>query len=118
MADFQHVTDPIEREKAWEDLGKPTQVKPISYSFVVTVDSNGFINTQLIEMSDQVQRKATTFDVFQACKEIASNIEAQVMVDRVVSGVMQALKPLDSSEEVRKSVREALSDRGIDTSKA
>lgn len=114
--DIEPIEDPIEKEKAWEDLGRP-EGKQIMYSYIVSVNRDGYIKTELMDMSDYIERKATTFDVYQSCKEIASNIEAQVMIDRVVEGVMKALKPVDSSEEVRKSVREALSERGIDTSK-
>lgn len=119
MENLNNVTDPIEKEKAWEDLGRPEDsLKRVRFSFVISVDSDGYIKTELINPNEHVERKASTFDVYQACKEVASNIEAQVMIDRVVDGVMKALKPQNPSEEVRDSIKSALSDRGIDTSKA
>lgn len=111
--------DEKEKEEFWADLGRPEQPeKRVLFSFIVTVENSGVIKTDFLDKNDYVERKATTFEIYQTCKEIVANIESQVMVDRVVEGVVQALKPKDESEEVRDSIRSALSDRGIDTSKA
>ena len=115
MSEFEHVTDPIEREKAWEDLGKPEEPKA-QYAFAVIVHDDGAVSTEVF--ADKVRRKATTFDIYQACREIVADIESLLLADRVTKSVVAALQNLNPSDDVKERLRSALSERGIDTPKA
>ena len=114
MADIDPVTDPIEREKAWEDLGKPEP--KFQYAFTIVVHDDGAVSTEIIG-GDKVRRRATTFDIFQACREIVGDIESLLLADRVTKSVMAALS-MTATDEHKERLRSALSERGIDTSKA
>ena len=116
---MEQVTDPTEKEKAWEDLGRPEESpKPIQYAYTVFVDKDGSIHTQVSEPSDKVVRKANTFDIYSTCKDLVSDIESQLLADRVAKTVIAYLQPTDSAKELRERLLSALSDRGIETPNA
>lgn len=114
------VNNPIEKEKAWEDLGRPDEPnqKPVWFAFTVYMDSNGNIKTDVHEPSDIIEKKATTFDVFSTCRDIVSDIESQMLATRVSQIVIEQLKEADPKAEAREKLLSALSNRGIDTPKA
>lgn len=113
MEDIKNVTEPMEKEKAWEDLGRPEPT--IQYSYTVIVDRDGAIHTQVSEPSDKVSRRANTFDIYSTCKDLVSDIESQLLADRVARAVVSSLQPADSAKELRERLMSALSDRGIET---
>lgn len=116
MTDF--ITDPVEKEKALEDLGRPVKEKPITFAYTVIVDKDGAIHTQISEKTDEVARKATVFDVYSTSRDLVNDIESQLLADRVAKAVAETLKPADSTQELREKLISALSDRGIETPKA
>jgi hypothetical protein len=111
---MEPVTDPVEKEKAWEDLGRPDP--DFQYAFTIVVHEDGAVSTEVIG-GDKVRRRATTFDIYQACREIVGDIESLLLADRVTKSVLTALS-MNQSDETRERLRSALSERGIDTSKA
>jgi hypothetical protein len=118
MEDLRQITDPVEAEKAWQDLGRPETSKPISFAYTVIVDMDGSIHTQVYEIDDKVSRKANTFDIYSTSKDLISDIESQLLADRVAKTVLAYLQPTDSAKELREKLLAALSDRGIETPKA
>jgi len=116
MDEIKSVTDPIEKEKAWEDLGRPDP--RIQYAYTVIVDRDGSIHTQVSEPTDNVARKANTFDIYSTCKDLVSDIESQLLADRVARAVVASLQPTDGAKELRERLISALSDRGIETPNA
>lgn len=112
---MEAVNDPIEKEKAWQDLGRPEEPK-FQYAFTIVVHEDGAVATEVIS-SDKVRRKATTFDIYQSCREIVGDIESLLLADRVTKSVLAALS-MTQSDETKERLRSALSERGIDTSKA
>lgn len=114
------INDPIEKEKAWEDLGRPEEptAKPLWFAFTVYMDSTGSIKTEVYEPSDMVERKATTFDVYSTCRDVVSDIESQMLAARVSQIVLDQLKESDPKKEARERLISALGNRGIDTPKA
>lgn len=118
MASIEPITDPIEQEKAWEDLGKPEERKPIWFAYTVLVSDDGSIHTQVSEPSDKVARKATTFDIYSTSRDLVSDIESQLLADRVAKTVVANLQPTDSAKELKERLLSALGDRGIETPKA
>lgn len=114
MEDIKPVTDPVEKEQAWEDLGRPEP--KFQYAFNIVVHEDGAVSTEVIG-GDKVRRRATTFDIYQACKEIVADIESLLLADRVTKSVVAALT-MTQSDETKERLRSALTERGIDTSKA
>lgn len=112
---MESVNDPIEKEKAWQDLGRPEE-PTFQYAFTIVVHEDGAVATEVIS-SDKVRRKATTFDIYQSCREIVGDIESLLLADRVTKSVLAALS-MTQSDETKERLRSALSERGIDTSKA
>jgi len=116
---MEQINDPIEVEKAWEDLGRPEESrKSIQYAYTVIVDSDGSIHTQVSEPSDKIDRRANTFDIYSTCKDLVSDIESQLLADRVARAVVASLQPADGARELRERLISALSDRGIETPNA
>lgn len=114
MSEFEQVTDPTEKDRAWEDLGRPEE-PTIQCAFTIILHESGAMSTQIVEQG--VQRLATTYDVYKACQEIVSDIESLMLADRVTKSVLAALTA-NPSDEAKERLRSALSERGIDTSKA
>jgi hypothetical protein len=88
--------------------------KPIQAAYTVAIKADGSIFTEVLEPNEGIQRRATTFDIYQTSKELVSDIDSQLLSDRVVRAVVSALQPKDESEEIRARVLDALNDRGIE----
>ena len=82
-------------------------------AYIVHINDDNTITTSIIE--EGVSRKATTFDVYQTSKELVSDIESQLLADRIARTVVAHLQPKDAAEEIKSKIINALSDRGIDT---
>jgi hypothetical protein len=85
------------------------------FSYLVTAQEDGTITTTPTEASEDVTRKATTFDIYQTSKELVNDIESQMLADRVARYVVARMQPKDNSEEIKAKIINALTDRGIDT---
>jgi len=118
---MEPITDPVEKEKAWEDLGRPLDFVPSAiFSFTITSNTDGSLSTT-VEPADEINRlvrTASTFDIYQSCKEISQDIESMMLADRVAKTVIANLQPTDGAKELRQRLLSALGDRGIDTPKA
>lgn len=88
----------------------------VQASFVVSINLDGSLSTQPVTVG--VARKATTYDIYQASKQLASEIEEMLLADRIARHVVAALQPVDPAEEKRKRIADALSERGIDPTQA
>ena len=78
-------------------------------AYVVFIGDDGLISTEVI--AKDVQRLATTFDIYQTSKELASDIESQMLAERVARRVVAALTPVDPMAETRAKIIDALNDR-------
>jgi hypothetical protein len=90
----------------------------IKTAFTVGIRLDGSIFTELLEPNEVITQKATTFDIYQSCKEIVSDIDSQLLSERVARTVLANLQPKDSAAELKEKLLNALSDRGIDTPQA
>jgi len=97
---MEQINDPVEKEKAWEDLGRPEESK-VAFAYTVIVGLDGSVTTQVAEPSDAVSRKANSFDIYTTCKDIAHDIDSQILADRVSRTVLANLRPQDSAKELR-----------------
>lgn len=88
----------------------------VQASYVVSINHDGSITTQAVTVG--VARKATTYDIYQTSKQLASEIEELLLADRIAKNIIAAMQPANPSEEQRKKISEALSERGIDPSQA
>jgi len=82
--------------------------------YVVTINDDGTISTGSVE--EGMQRAATTFDIYQTSKELISDIESQLLAERIAKMVVANLQPTDAASEIKAKIIDALSDRGINTS--
>ena len=87
---------------------------PIQAAYTVGIRIDGTVFTEILEPSENIQRKATTFDIYQTSKELVSDIESHLLADRVSRTVLAALQPKDDAEIIRARVLDALNDRGIE----
>lgn len=94
------------------------ETKKIQAGYTVIINLDGTIRTEILLESDLVARKASTFDIYQTSKELVSDIESQLLADRVARTVLANLQPKDSAAELKEKLLNALSDRGIDTPQA
>lgn len=90
----------------------------IQAAYTVGIRLDGTVFTEIIEPNEVIQRKASTFDIYQTSKELVSDIESQLLADRVARTVLANLQPKDSAAELKEKLLNALSDRGIDTPQA
>ena len=88
----------------------------VQASFIVSLNHDGSLTTQSVTVG--VDRKATTYDIYQASKQLASEIEEMLLADRIAKHIIAAMQPTDPAEEQRKRITDALSERGIDPSQA
>jgi hypothetical protein len=98
-----------EKEEFWQDIGRPEY----QFAFTIIAHEDGGVTT--VTSTEGVKRRATTYDIFQACKEIVNDIESLMLADRVTKSVVAALTQ-DPNDQVKEKLRSALSERGIDTS--
>jgi hypothetical protein len=89
----------------------------ITFQYVVTVNDDGTINTQGMEASDTVTRKPSAYDIYTTSKELYSNIDQQMLADRVAQMVADRLTPADPNAEIKSKLADALRDRGIEPDK-
>ncbi len=90
----------------------------IKTAFTVGIRLDGSIFTEVLDTNDIITQKATTFDIYQSCKEIVSDIDSQLLAERVARTVVTSLQPKDNVAEFKEKLINALSDRGIDTPQA
>jgi hypothetical protein len=88
----------------------------VQASYVVAINHDGSVTTQALTVG--VARKATTYDIYQTSKQLSSEIEEMLLADRIAKHIVDAMQPANSTEEQRKKIAEALSERGIDPSQA
>ena len=51
------------------------------------------------------------FDVFTSSKELVSNIEEQLLADRIATMVAAKLQPKNAADEIKEKIINALNDR-------
>lgn len=85
----------------------------LDFYFVVGVEQDGNIQTYK-EMPEGVttERTASTFDIYKVAKEITSDIEASLLADRVVAGVMNAMAQREMT--IQERMAQNLKERGVD----
>lgn len=87
--------------------------KEIETVFVVAVHTDGTFSAQLEQLAEPlpVKRIATTYDVFQTSQQIVKEIESQILVERIVNAVANALVPAE--QDIPDAIKEKLAERGI-----
>lgn len=90
----------------------------IQAAYTVGIRLDGTVFTEVLEPSEVIQRRATTFDIYQTSRELVSDIESQLLADRVARTVLASLQPKDNVAEFKEKLINALSERGIDTPQA
>jgi hypothetical protein len=88
----------------------------IQAAYTVVIKLDGTLET--IPVNEGVMRSATTYDIYQTSKQLVSEIDDFLLADRVAKAVVDALQPVPPSEQQRAKIAEALSERGIDPTKA
>ena len=88
----------------------------IQAAYSVIIKADGTLET--LPVTENVTRTATTYDIYQTSKQLVSEIDDFLLADRVAKAVVNALQPVPPSEQQRAKISEALSERGIDPTKA
>ena len=91
------------------------ELHKVKAGYTVLIELDGTITTHALPADEQIERQATTMDIYATSKELATNVETFLLADRVAQAVVQALKPTDSASELKAKVLNALNDRGIET---
>ena len=85
----------------------------LDFYFVVGVEKDGNIQTyKELPSNVTTERQASTFDIYKVAKEIVSDIEASLLADRVVAGVMNAMAQRDMT--VQERIAQNLKERGVE----
>ena len=92
--------------------------RKVQTAYTVGINLDGSIFTEPLPASESIERQASTFDIYQTSKELVSDIESQLMADRIAKIVLANLQPKDAASEIKAKIIDALSDRGIDTPQA
>ena len=84
--------------------------------FLITVEDDGTITTTPTPSSpDGLARTASTYDIFQTAKELYTEIETRILVDRIADAVISGLNPTSLTAQIPSKIKDALNDRGITT---
>jgi hypothetical protein len=83
------------------------------FYFIIEVQEDGTIQTHK-EMPDDLEpiRVPNTFDIYKVCREISSDIESQLLADRVIGGVLNVLNQREAT--ISDKVSDALKARGVE----
>lgn len=69
--------------------------KALTAFFIVVTPEGGFqISLEQPKETIEVERQATTADVYQICQQVVKELDNQVLTDRVVATLAQALGPI------------------------
>ena len=92
---------------------KETPVE-VEFYFIMAVEKNGTIQTfrEIPAEGIEAERPFNTLDIFKVSKEVVADIEAQLLADRVVQGVLSVLDNRERS--VSDKVADALKARGVE----
>jgi hypothetical protein len=83
------------------------------FFFIVEVKKDGTIQTHATwEDNIEAERVPNTYDIFKVCKEIVSDIDQQLLADRVIGGVLNVLNSREAT--VSDKVSDALKARGVE----
>ena len=88
----------------------------IQAGYSVIIKADGTLET--MPVTENATRTATTYDIYQTSKQLVSEIDDLLLAERVAKAVVEALQPATPSEQQRAKIAEALSERGIDPTKA
>ena len=80
-------------------------------SYIVTIEENGSVTTEVIRDREKTQRDATTFDIYQTSKELVSDIDSHLLADRVAQRVIASMQPVDEAKELKERLINALTER-------
>jgi hypothetical protein len=100
-----------------EETAAPEEPKPVTVhsAYVVVINEDGTLSTTLVKPGNavffDVVKATTTYDVFTTSKELANEIESQVMADRISKAVIARLTPADPDAEAKARIAQALADR-------
>lgn len=84
-------------------------------AYIVTINDDGTITTEAVDVDKGVARKASTFDIYQSSKELVSEIENQLLSERIAQKVVSYMQPKDPSADTRAKILEALNERKQET---
>lgn len=95
----------------------PLPEKPIETAFTVLVHTDGTFSVMLENPVEpfEVQRQPSDYDVFHTSQQIVSEIEQQLLTNRIVSTLAQVLQP-KPEPTIADSIKEKLKERKAETS--
>ena len=85
----------------------------IKTAFIVTIYEDDSISTAPLPIDENVQVRATNFDIFKSCKEIVDNMEQRMLAEKIAAVILARLEPKSEDDERKERIRQALEDRGV-----
>ena len=79
--------------------------------FVITINSDGSF-TSGDTIPEEVNRSASTLDIYNVSKQIVNEIDQQLLTERIVNALAPILSP--PAQDVPATLKEKLKERGID----
>ena len=114
---------PVEETTSVEETTTTEELEPtptleavtVHAAYVVVINRDGSLSTTVVQPAGikpiTVERVASVFDVLQSSKELVSDIEGQILADRVAKRVLASMAPVDEDAEAKARIAQALADR-------
>lgn len=91
------------------------EVPVVNSAYIVILNEDGSMSTTLLQPGQpvhlDVRRASTTYDVYASSKELVSDIEGQLMADRIAKTVISQLMPPKPEDVAKARIAEALAER-------
>ena len=111
----EDTTEDTTKDTTPETTEETTKPAVVHSAYVVVLNADGSLNTTSVKPGNpvffDVERQATTYDIFSTSKEIATEIENQIMADRIAKTVLAQILPKDPDAEAKARIAQALAER-------
>jgi len=91
----------------------------VKTAFLVLIGEDSGLTTLPLETDGltgtPLERKATTYDIYRAAKEISTDIEQQLLAARLTEAVVTALQPSNPDNEFAQRLQQRLAERKAET---
>lgn len=92
------------------------QAPVVEAAFIVVINTDGTLLTVPLSpesdvIPNKINRIPSTFDIYNSCREIASDIESTLTAQKIAANLVSLLKPEDSEMEMKRRMVEKLKER-------
>lgn len=88
----------------------------VETAFIVAVNTDGTLLTVPLSpdsdvLPNKITRLAGTFDIYNSCREISTDIESTLLAQKIATQMVNLLKPEDAEMEMKRRMAEKLKER-------